>query len=311
MIATLVKNIRFSVINVIVVLAFIGCANTSTALKSRTAIASKPFPGYEKLSELDRVKADTLIAKALDHEALYSLMADLKPISSIGYSLSYPLGKDSTQIDGTQYVVDTNKDTIKTSLEEIESWNKVLKAMSFDDYQFVLIPYKRVWKGDRNMQILLCRTDLIDSVLVAQAPFFAQWGFVPGTDPSTILTAIEFEERNDRYRAYGYLFGYPEHAVNFFVEASQQQQANGEFVQRSFFQIPVHARETGHFTYALPKDFIPLASDSVKYVKATNVLHEYRTIRPNFVSENNQLDAINLYRNWWKKKASITSKNEF
>jgi len=292
---------KFRFFGLIAILILSGCGYTSSVLKSSKSIESRAFPGYEMLSENDRAKAYSLLAKALDHEALYSLMANLKPISSIGYSLSYPLGKDSTQIDGSQNVVSIYKDTVVTSLADINSWNNVLKALSFNEYQFLLVPFKNVWKGERNMQILLCRTDLLDSVLVAQAPFFAQWGFVPGSDPSTILTAIEFEERNDRYRAYGYLFGYPEQAVNFFVEASQQQQKTGDFVQRSFFHIPVYAKDTGHFTYALPKDYQHLPTDSVTYYKAVDVLYKYQSMRSQFVNEHGHLEALNLYRSWWAK----------
>jgi len=260
-----------------------------------------PFPKYEMLSPEDKVKADSLLVRALDHESLYSLKGNLKPVSSIGFALSYPVGKDSTQSDGQRNIVRTQVDSIQTALAEIRSWNRVIDALSFDDYQFVLLPFRQIWKGKRSMQILLCRTDLIDSLLTAKAPFFSQWGFVPGTDPEVLLTAIEFEEKHDRYRGYGYLFGYPEHAVDFFVEASLEYEETGEFVKRNFFQIPVYAKESGHFTYALPEDFPPLPLDSAKYYQAQDILEEYRMIRPKFTNSKGNLEAVKLYRKWWSK----------
>jgi hypothetical protein len=286
----------------IFLLVAVGCKQVQSSRPPGNITEELPFPNYETLSAEEQAQADTLLAQALDHEALYSLMGNLKPMSSIGFSLSYPLGKDSTQQDGQQAIVATQVDSIQMALAELKSWNRILDALSFDNYQFILVPFKQVWKGKRNLQILLCRTDLLDSLLVAQAPFFAQWGFVPGTAPEVLLTAIEFEERNDRYRAYGYLFGYPQHAVDFFVEASREEQKTGEFVKRSFFHIPVHARERGHFTYALPKNLQPLSQDSTTYYQAVDILERYRQIRPQFTNTQGELSAVALYRQWWLRK---------
>lgn len=287
-----------------------GCRQMPSSTSFSPSMSNLPFPGYEMLSAKDKERADSLLAKALDHEALYSLMSDLKPVSSIGFALSYPLGKDSSDTDGQRKIVDISIDSVKMVIDELESWNRVLDALSFDHYQFLLVPFKQVWNGNRNLQVLLCRTDLIDSLLVAQAPFFAQWGFVPDTDPAVLLTAIEFEEKHDRYRAYGYLFGYPQHAVNFFVDASLEQQASGEFVKRNFFHIPVYAKESGHFTYALSEGLQPLPQDSVKYYQAVDILEEYRQIRTRFVNSKGHLQAVELYRNWWRRKRNQRLQNQ-
>lgn len=277
------------------------CGTTATLGKESRISKTKPFPAYEKLSTEEKLLADSLIAYALDHEALYSLMGDLKPMSSVGFPLAYPLGKDSTQIDGQHQVVAIQSDSIQHAITELQKWNRVLSALSFTNYQFLLIPFRRTRQEDRYLQILLCRTDLLDRVLVTQASFFAQWGFAPGTKPAVVLTAIEFEEKHDRHRAYGYLFGYPRHAVDFFVEASQQEQQSGAFVERSFFQIPVYAMENGYFTYAIPKDSHPLATDSTTYQRAMGILEKYRTLRPRYIDKRGNYNPIKLYRKWWKK----------
>ncbi len=285
-------------------LALILSACSSISNKQKPFSASRhtiPFPGYEQLTEEEQILADSIIGHALDHEALYSLLGDLKPMSSIGFALSYPLGKDSLQFDGQRFVVNLQDDSTQLNLNKVNSWNRVLDALSFENYQFLLIPFKKVWDGNRNMQILICRTDLLDKLLETQAPFFAQWGFVPGYDPAVILTAIEFEQKNDRYRAYGYLFGYPDHAVDFFVDASIHNQKTDEFVKRSFFNIPVFANEKGYFTYALPEDFIPIKKDSMLLKEASVVLKQYQSIRPAYVNKKGKLEAIRLFRDWWKR----------
>lgn len=281
------------------------CSSTPYKYKSFSGSQQTiPFPGYEQLTEKEKVLADSIIGHALDHEALYSLLSDLKPMSSIGFTLSYPIGKDSLHFDGQRDVVNVLEDSTQLSLKEINSWNRILDALSFGDYQFFLIPFKQVWNGNRNLQILICRTDLLDKLLKAKAPFFAQWGFVPGYNPAVILTAIEFEQRNDRYRAYGYLFGYPEHAVDFFVEASIHRQKTNEFVTRSFFNIPVFAKEKGYFTYALPENFKPIARDSMILQEASVVLKQYRSIRSAYVNKEGKLEAIKLFRDWWKESST-------
>ena len=284
-------------------LALLLGACSSIPYKQKSFSASHqtiPFPGYEQLTEEEQMRADSIIGYALDHEALYSLLGDLKPMSSIGFALSYPLGKDSLQFDGQRYVVNLHDESTQLNLNEVNSWNRVLDALSFENYQFLLIPFKQVRDGNRNMQILICRTDLLDKLLETQAPFFAQWGFVPGYDPTVVLTVVEFEQRNDRYRAYGYLFGYPEHAVDFFVDASIHYQKTDEFVTRSFFNIPVFTKEKGYFTYALPEDFKPIAKDSMLLQKASVVLKQYQSIRPAYVNKEGKLEAIRLFRDWWK-----------
>ena len=56
-----------------------------------------------------------------------------------------------------------------------------------------------------------------------------------------------------REGGYGYLFGYPDYAVRFFVESSNEEKFSGRFVERDFRSIPTFARETNAFVYAVPK----------------------------------------------------------
>lgn len=92
---------RIHILYVIFLFLGLGCSSISYQKTSdKNVQKSIPFPGYEQLSKKDKVLADSILGHALDHEALYSLMGDLKPISSIGFSLSYPIAKDSLQFGG-------------------------------------------------------------------------------------------------------------------------------------------------------------------------------------------------------------------
>jgi len=260
----------------------------------------KPFPGYKTLSPAEREMADSMLTFALDHEALYSLIGDIKSISQTGFIFADGLGKDSTDLDGQAIVVSPDQDSIRHFLDALEQWNRITKALSFGPYQFIIVPFRHTWNNRRHFQITVCRTDLIDRLLSDRADFFAQWGFVSGTDPAVLVTAAEFEDPLDRYRAYGYLFGYPKHAVDFFVEAAREEKRTGEFVQRDFFQIPVHAKSSGYFTYAVPKGYQPVDQDSSLYYQGGAVLDKYRAMRPRYVDKNGRLNAVRLLKKYWK-----------
>lgn len=281
-------------------LIFTGCRSVQVDSKLARQLA-RPFPGYESLSQQEQMMADTLLRYALDHEALYSLLGDIKPVSNVFYVLANPIGKDTTMSDGDAEVVKIGVDSIQRTLRTLEAWNNVTDALSFGDYQFLIVPFRQVRDGQRNFQLVVCRTDLIDSLLLLHAPFFAQWGFVPGTNPGVLLTTTEFEYKNDRYRAYGYLFGYPRHAVDFFVSASQEEEKTDQFVERNFFQIPVFAKNSGYFTYAVPDDYQPDGRDSTIYYRAVEVLEDYKALRPDYINKDGQLDAVSLLRDYWRK----------
>lgn len=223
--------------------------------------------------------ADSLLAYALDHEALYTLVDTLKPMSSVKF-LTYAIAKDSSMQDGDAYV--THKDSL---LQLIDQYQSVCKALSNDTWQFVLLPFKRTEKNMRNLEIYVIRKAVFANKINQYQSFFGQWGFTPNTDPSIVLSVIEYETRWDRNRAYGYLFGYPAYAVDFFVEANKMQQAdiNKKIVPRNFFAIPVFAGNQGYFTYAMPKSYQPTELDSAIYKKAQHTLNQYRQIRSSYL----------------------------
>ncbi len=232
-----------------------------------------------ELSEKERSMTNELLTYGLEHEALYTLLDSLKPMSSLGQALSFPLAKKEGMTDGHRQVVNIESDSIQLALKELDSWHRILKVLSTDELQFLMIPFRKPWDEKRHLQILVCRKDEFQKTLEKEAAFFAQWGFTAHADPATVLTTIEFESKNDRYRAYGYLFGYPEHAVDFFVKASITGEETGEFVTRDFFHMPVAAGEKGYFTYAVPKDYVPVRSDSVIYNRATATLKRYNQLK--------------------------------
>lgn len=260
-----------------------------------------PFPQTDRLSSEELSMANELLTFGLEHEAVYTLLGDLKPMSSLGYSLSYPIAKKASMADGDKHVVQVAVDSISQALNELSQWHNIVNKLSNDQLEFVLIPYKHTWKEKRNLQVLVCNRARFSQALEENESFFGQWGFTANSDPAVVLTTIEFESRNDRYRAYGYLFGYPEHAVDFFVEASIAEEETGEFVKRDFFQIPVSASETGYFTYAIPKGYIPTKVDSSIYREANAIQKSYQNLKKQYLLPNGNLNAIGLLSDYLRQ----------
>lgn len=224
--------------------------------------------------------ADSILAYALDHEALYTLCDTLKPLSSVKL-LRYPLGKDQLKADGSPHAAPTES----SHYEEIKKLQGLCEALSWGDVRFIIVPFKVVDNEFRNMEIYAVRKSVFNKTMQRYASFFGQWGFVPSSDPAVVLTAIEFEQKLDRFRAYGHLFGYPTYAVDFFVAAAQQQDADSakKLVPRDFFPIPVFAGHRGYFTYAIPKGQAPQAVDTSLLFAASQTLELYKKVRPQFV----------------------------
>lgn len=234
--------------------------------------------------------ADSIIAYALDHEGLYSMLDTIKPISSVTF-FSYAIAKDSTHSP-----MDYNIATNKPALDSIALYQRICNQLSNDKVKLVLVPFEQPYSGKRNMEIYAVNMHKFKSKITEYASFFGQFGITPGSDPAQVITIIEYEKKYDRWRGYGYLFGYPSYAVDFFVSAGQQQDSTGQFVKRDFFRIPVYAAEQGHFTYAMPKDFKPGTTDSLLYNSAMNVLSHYKILRNKYADEKG-LKAVKL----WKK----------
>lgn len=199
--------------------------------------------------------------------------------------------------EGSHEVVNLVPDSIGQFLQEIELFHRITRKLSSDELVFMLIPFRQTYHQNRHLQLLVCRPDLVDSTLAVHQSFFAQWGFTPGTDPRTLITALEFEEMADRFRAYGYLFGYPKYAVDFFVEAHLQQEDGGKFVKRDFFHIPVFEREEVRFTYAMPKDHLPGKADSLIYLRSVRLLNNYKQVRSKY-ADDNKINVRKLLNHW-------------
>ncbi|WP_418893770.1 hypothetical protein [Limibacterium fermenti] len=242
----------------------------------------------------ERYFIDSILQYGLDHEALYTMLGSVKPMSSL-VSFSFPVANTDTVSSVKADVVDRKQQG--ASLDRLFVIQQALNKIDLPDLRFVMLPYRASYEGDRIMQINVVRVSALDSLLKVRESFFGQFGLVPGADPAVVVNTLEFNDRYERLRGYGYLFGYPDYAVDFFVKAFQEDDVTGNFVERNFFQIPTQTREDGYFVYAYPKGHTPTVEpDSAIYYKAQRILNRYRDIRDNYLNADSTLQAYNLLR---------------
>lgn len=244
---------------------------------------------YKKLSTEEKSIADTLIMKALDNEGLYTVLGRLKSMSTVR-DLRLSIAQKDSSIKGAASVTDINS----SDLLKLKKYQRVVNALDFGDLKFIMSPFKISQNGQRYIQINLYRRSLIDSLISVNQSFYGQFGFVSGTQAEILINTTEYESKYDRFRSYGYLFGYPEHAVNFFVDASISNDQTGVFVKRNFFQIPVHSNLKGHFVYAMPLDSKPGLIDSAIYKRAEHSLNIYRSLRKEYMKPDSSFKAFAL-----------------
>jgi MoxR-like ATPase len=86
----------------------------------------------------------------------------------------------------------------------------------------------------------------LERLLEDRAPFFARFGVTPSAHPLEVTLAVEYDETVARYQGYGYLYGYPEYAVEYFAEAEITREGR-KCVERDFFSVPTYARPDGAY----------------------------------------------------------------
>ena len=100
--------------------------------------------------------------------------------------------------------------------------------------------------------------------------FLAGFGITKLSDPLEVISAVEYAPQLDRLRHYGHLFGYPDHAVDFFVTAARSQEETGQFVKREFIRMPTYraSDERSPFVYAVPVGHTEQEADRRELLRA-------------------------------------------
>lgn len=248
------------------------------------------FP-FERLSKEERFRAEALLLKALDSEALYTIVGGIKPMSS-GFSFfSIPLRLPSEE------KARTDRENTLAQMDETRR-SLALWSCGEDELFADLQHFSRAFDGKRSSDAAVFNRRSLREMLGDRQDFFLRWGVTPSSHPLQVLYAVENAESTARFAGYGYLFGYPDHAVRFFVEASNEEELSGRFVERNFYSIATVTSETNRFVFAVPKGHKETDADRQLKERAGRVLAEYRKRRDQYIGDDKK-GVVEMLRDWF------------
>jgi hypothetical protein len=236
------------------------------------------FP-LESLPPDVRALSERLLLEALDNEALYTLAGGLKPMSSVPRLFQFSVEAPD--------------------LAEVDQIRRALQAWRcHGEIRATVHHFHKIHEGKRSAGMVVFHQPRLAEVLAAKSSFFAPFGLSPHADPMEVLTTIEMEEQPIRLRGQGYLFGYPDAAVEWFVAADAHQRATGQFVARRFLSFPTHVRQERGVVWAVPEDHQETGQDREFAARAAAILAAYRERRARYVGDGKP-GVVALLRDWY------------
>jgi len=266
----IVKSLLMSVI------ALQGAITPLSAEKS--VPRSECFP-VERLDTKARARAESLLLKMLDGEALFTLVGGLKPMSS-GW-ISHRIKVEEPDM--------TAAELDRVAISALRSGDEVFCTLQ---------PFTRIYEGTRYLDGFLYHRDSVRAKVTEKAKFFGYFGLSASSHPVEVTMAFEVDDTSKRNRGYGYLFGYPDHAVDFFVQADDEGRKTKQLVPRDFLHIPTFESPTNRFVYAVPKGHQANEADLDLKKKAEPILAYYRKQREKYVGEGKP-GVVALLRDWF------------
>ncbi len=223
--------------------------------------------------------AHEILQHFADGEGLYTLGGGLKPISTGYRTLTY-----RTLPQPEQPMLDT-----------LDLWRQVVPHLRCAHLEVVvqqyLDPQPSFVTGEtrRAATLVLVHRGALQREIKRHAAFWGALGITASSTSEAVLTAVDGAVRDFRWRGYGYLFGYPSPAIDFFVEAGLAGDSLGVVVPRDFRRIETwrkHPAAEGEpptlssFVYAVAKDVPESPQDRILRDRAAPIYQEYAERRP-------------------------------
>jgi hypothetical protein len=233
----------------------------------------------------ERPAAEELFLKVMDSEALYTVIGGVKPMSSGFVSFRLP----SSSLDAAKI------DQARRHLALFRCGEKLLATV----HHFVrLYPDKDSQTMERYFEGVVFHRAGMQRAIRSHKAFFYPEGLTEHSNPMEVLMTIDFVEGPARLRGLGYLFGYPDHAVDFFASAAKEQALTGRFVERDFLSSPTFARAERGVVYAVPKGHVERDEDRTLRTELEKILVEYRKRRERFIGEGKP-GVVAMLREWF------------
>lgn len=267
----------------------LGLGAASAAAQNPSCFAVESLPPNE------RTAAVAMLRDASDGEALYTLAGGLKPVSSDFRSVAYAVMPD------TDFVA-------RDSLARLRRIAGALRCgpLGFHVMEFAATFPHAGGDHQRIGSAYLVHEEALATELVRHRDFWRSLGVAPGASAAVVLAAVEHAPRIARWRGYGYLFGYPDAAVDFFVAAGASQDSTGVFVARDFRRIETfrkHPERAGapptlsSFVYAVPQGAPPTEAERALFQAAAERYAGYVAARARHRVEEGE-GIVALWREW-------------
>lgn len=246
--------------------------------------ATECFP-FERLAPTTRADAEAMLLRALDGEALYTIAGGLKPMSSGFVSLSVKV--DAPDLAGAE--------NARQALAAFTCGGEIVAGLHH---------FAAVHQGSRALEAVVFHRPALEQLIDRLQPFFAPFALTRSADPMEVVMAVEYAPASTRLRGYGHLFGYPDYAVDFFVQASETQRTEeektgkGTLVPRDFLSLPTFRGER-RFVYAVPKGHTANAADEALKAQAEAVYADYVARRAKHITGDDPSGVLALVREWF------------
>ncbi len=269
-------------------------AQTTAQTPARAATTPAGCFDLSSLAARERSIAERLLRDAGDGEALYTLGGGLKPVSTDFLSITLTVAPDSDRV-------------ALDSIASVRSATAALRCgpVSFHVAEFAATYTRADSSRYRVTAVYVVHRDALVRAIAARPEFWSSIGVRVETPVDAVLDAVERAPRSPRWRGYGYLFGYPDEAVDFFVRAGESQDSTGVFVARDFRRVetyrkfPAREGETpslSSFVYAVPKGAPESAADRALIAAAAPIYARYVADRDAAFAAPD--GAVALWRRW-------------
>ena len=184
-------------------------------------------------------------------------------------------------------------------LTEIEETREAFRAFRCGDAFFADVRHFREPHGDRlYAEGAVWNLAALARLIEARPELFVRYGLTRSAHPLEVVLAIEYDDTVARYQGYGYLYGYPEYAVEYFAQAEIARERTDVRVERDFFSVPTYARPSGAYAWAVPKGHVANEADERILARAKAVLEDYRRRRERYIGEGKP-GVVELLRDWF------------
>lgn len=281
-----------------------------------------------------------LLEGILETEAMYTLLSDFKPISTVnvrdGFSIYTMRGLfdegDGVLVEKERIIVPRNlndaKIRSKKVYDSVEFYKPILSALCNEQFHFQFLSVKAkkapAFVTSEKIEyalmpdILVINKAAVKKLLTEKKDFFNSINI--STDSATFEQILQFFTKHnhgnntisssDRTRALGYLYGYPDYAVDFFVKRMEifqreweERERKGDTLQlppppqdREFIRIPCYGE--GNYTYAVPINKGLNKEDIELKMNAEKVLLKYKEYRNDLIAREYLFNAMDFLNTW-------------